>query len=139
MKVQLAAQKVCDGFARQVVFRGAQSARCDDQLHALQRFLERGAQIIPIVPDDRFADHLDAELVQLFRQEERVRVHSVGSQQFRTNRDDFRFHLFSHPINGKPRTSQSSVNRASVVARIARPDGCSAMPTMPEPLRTTSA
>ncbi len=134
--VQLAAQKLRDGFARQVVFRGAQPARGDDQFDALQRLLECGAQIIAIVPDDRFAYHLDAELVQLFGQEKRVGVHAVRSQQFRTNRDDFRFHPFSYPINGKPRTSQSSVNKESVVARIARPEGWSAMPTMPEPLRT---
>src|SRR5437879_2179845 len=83
--------------------------------------------------------------VQFFGQVERVGVHAVRSQQFRTNRDDFRFHLFNYPSKGKPQTSQSSVKSApegglaSDVATIARPEGCSAMPTMPEPLSTTSA
>ncbi len=66
VKVQLAAQKIRNGFARQVVFRGTQPARRDDQLDALHRFLECRAQIIAIVPDNRFAYHLDAKLVQLF-------------------------------------------------------------------------
>src|SRR6266849_2481889 len=139
VQVQLASQKVRNGFTRQVVFRRPQPARSDYQLHALQRFLKRRAQSIAVVPDNRFAHHLDAELVQLLSQVERVGVYAVRSQQFRTNRDDFRFHLFNYPIKGKPRMSQSSVNRASVVARIARPEGCSAMPTIPEPLSTTSA
>ena len=78
-------------------------------------------------------------LVQLFRQEERIGVQPVRSKQFRTDRDDFSFHRFDYPSSGKPRTSQSSVKSAPVVARMARPEGCSARPTSPEPLSTTSA
>ena len=39
--VQLAAQKLGHGFACQVVFRGAKSAACDNQRHAVQRIANR--------------------------------------------------------------------------------------------------
>src|SRR5437879_9304949 len=69
-----------------------------------------------MVSHNRFAHDLNAKLVQLFGQEERVGVHAVRSQQFRTNRDDFRFHLFNYPTKGKPRTSQSKVKSSPVTA-----------------------
>ena len=61
------------------------------------------------------------------------------SQQFRTHRDDLGLHQFDSPASGRPRTSQSSVKSAPVVAKIARPEDCSAIPTSPEPLSAMSA
>src|ERR1700687_1569605 len=139
VELQLAAEKIRHRFAREVVLCRPEPARGDDQFHAVERLPERGAEIIAIVPYNRLSNDLDAKLVQLLGQEERIRIKTVRRQTFRTNRDDFRFHRFNYPINGKPWTSQSSVKSAPVVAMMARPEGCNASPTMPEPLRTTSA
>ncbi len=136
---QLAAQKLGDRFARQVVFRGAQSPARDDQRHAVQRIAKRFGEQIAVVADNRLANDFDADLVQLSGQEERVGVGAVRSQHLRTDGNDFRFHLVDYPRSGKPRTSQSSVKSAVELARMARPDGSSARPTRPEPLSTTSA
>src|SRR6266404_5846075 len=92
-----------------------------------------------MVPHNGFAHHLDADLIQLFGQEERVGVHAVRGKKLRTHCDNFGFHLVHYATSGKPRTSQSSVKIAPVVAKMARPEGCSARPTSPEPLSTTSA
>src|SRR5437899_2460529 len=76
---------------------------------------------------------------QFFGEIERVGIHAVRSQQFRTHRDDLGFHQFDNPTSGRPRTSQSSVKSAPVVAKIARPEDCSAIPTSPDPLSAMSA
>ncbi len=136
---QFAAQKFRNSFAREVVLGGAKSARCDHELHAIQRVAKCLAQQIAVVADNRLSHHLNANFVQLLRQEERIGVKPVRREQLRTHCDYFRFHRVNYPRSGKPRTSQSSVKSAPVVARIARPEDCSAMPTRPEPLRTTSA
>src|SRR5579872_310649 len=275
-------EKLRDGLAREVIFGGAKPSRRNDERHAIQRVAKCLTQQIAVVANNRFSYHLDTNLVQLFRQEERIGVEPVRRKQFRTNCNDLCFQLtaaslfpgvFSIPLplwrnlqtfwslpperpwqsfaghvqghetqlrdhlknpgtcfprllreeracttdgqyllarsdklrvpgrsdsefpascprlhrhrwqmglrchnprqlprnesrahsspdqvsrtlhvmfrwaacswlypnSGSPRTSQSSVKSAPVVARIARPEDCSAMPTRPEPLRTTSA
>src|SRR5690349_24500668 len=132
-------KQIRDGFAGQVVFGGAESAARKDQRHALKRIAERFRQQFAVVADNRLANDLDTELIELFGEKQRVGIHAVRSQQFRTNSDDLGFHQLNDPTSGRPRTSQSIVKSAPVVARIARPEDCSAMPTSPGPLSAMSA
>ena len=136
---KLAMEQVSDRLSRKIVLGWSETARRNNQGHAIQSIAKCLAKQIAVVAHDRFSQHFDPNLVQLFRQKERIGVQPVRRKQLRTNCDDFRFHLFDYPRSGRPRTSQSNVKSAPVVARIARPDGCSAMPTSPEPLRATSA
>ena len=139
IQYQFAAQQLRNGFARQVIFGGPEAAARQNQRNALERVAKRLRQQFAIVAHNRLADDFDSQLVQFFGEIERVGIHAVRSQQFRTHRDDLGFHQFDNPTSGRPRTSQSSVKSAPVVAKIARPEDCSAIPTSPDPLSAMSA
>ena len=52
-----------------------------------------GLQLIGTISDDGFSRELNAEQVELRRQKQRIGVHPVRREQFRTNCDDFGFHV----------------------------------------------
>ena len=54
--------------------------------------LRGGHELAEIISDDTFEDDFDAELVELLSEVERVGVHTVGSEEFRTHRDDLCVH-----------------------------------------------
>lgn len=89
---QFAAKEVGNRFARQVVFRGAQAAAGDHHGYAIQRIAKGFGQKFAVVADNGLAQNLDAKLIQLFGQEKGIGVQAIRRQQFRANRDDFRFH-----------------------------------------------
>src|ERR1700730_13827723 len=136
---QLAAQQVSNRLPRQVILGRSKAAAGDDQWHTIQRVAKRLRKQIAIITDNRLPQHFNTNSIQLLREEERVRVQAVRREQCRANRNDLRFHSVNYMTNGSPRTPQSSVNSALTVVRMARPDGCNASPTKPEPLNTVSA
>ena len=57
-----------------------------------QRQAGRPGETLAVVAHDGLEDHLDAQLVQLFREIEGVRVLTEGSQQLRADGDDLGVH-----------------------------------------------
>ena len=54
--------------------------------------LRSGNQPGPIIANNTLEDHLDAELIQLLGEVERVGIHAEGREQLGSHRDDFGIH-----------------------------------------------
>ena len=52
----------------------------------------RTREMFAVVPDDCLENHLDTQQVELFREVERIRILTEGSQQLRANGDDLGVH-----------------------------------------------
>jgi len=85
----------------------------DHFLHNLRTYFR---EQFAIVADDCLAQNFDAQLVQFFGEKERVGVHPVRCEEFRSNGDDFGFHgdYCSLPGGGAGRNAIriSETNRA---------------------------
>ena len=90
---QFAAEQVGDGFAREIVQRGAQAAGRDHQFDAVERAAEGVANVVVLVADHGFAGDGDAQMVEPLGEEKRVGIDAVGREQFRADGDDFSLHL----------------------------------------------
>src|SRR5260370_4502608 len=82
-----------DRIAREIVLSGAESAGEDHDGNPLYSFSNGGGEQIVIVADDHLTADFDAECVELVSDEEGVGIDALGGERFRTDRDDFGFHL----------------------------------------------
>ena len=72
---------------------GPRPPRRDHQFDALERFAEGVANVVVLVADDGLAGDVDAQMVEPRGEEKGIGVDAVGGEQFRTDGDDFSFHL----------------------------------------------
>ena len=92
MKDELAAQRLGHGFARDVVFGGAQAAGENHDFRARQRLADGGGETIAVVADHALGDYFDAQVVQLAGDIERVGIDALGRQHLGADRNDFSVH-----------------------------------------------
>ena len=67
---KLASQQFCDGFPRQVVLGGPETAATDRDRHTIECLAKSFEQHPGVISDDGFADDFDAQLVQLLGKEQ---------------------------------------------------------------------
>ncbi len=85
-------ERVGRGFAREVVFCGAQAPHQDEDVGAHQCGSNRIHDVLAAVAHDGLEGNHDTNLVELLREVEGVGVLPVGGEHLRADGDDFRFH-----------------------------------------------
>ena len=89
---QLEGQRFADGFAGEVVFRGAEAAHDDQNVNAGEGGADGVDQVALAVTDDGFEGDGDAEGVEPLCQVEGVGVLTEGGEHLGADGDDFGFH-----------------------------------------------
>ena len=92
IKNQIAAKCVCDRFFCQIVCRGAQAARQNEQIRPGERKFDCRNQAVMIIPDRRLEIAVNAKVAQFLRDILGIRVNNVSHQQLCANGQDFRRH-----------------------------------------------
>ena len=87
-----------DGFAGEVVFGGAEAAGEEDDVGAGDRDAGGSGEVIEIVADDGLEGDLDAEIVELGGEEERVGVLPVRREHLGAGCDNFCLHRAVVPL-----------------------------------------
>ena len=81
-----------NGFAGEVVFRGAESAHEDENVNAAESGADGVDQVFKAVANDGLESDGDADLIELFSEIERVGVLTPGSEHLGADGDDLGFH-----------------------------------------------
>jgi hypothetical protein len=68
------------GFSGKIIFGRAQAAAQNHDIGAKQSVLRGGSQTPEVVSNDAFENHLDAELIHLLGEIERIGIHAEGRQ-----------------------------------------------------------
>ena len=77
---------------RQIVLRGAESARRDNAVRACVGNVERGAQALGVVADNGLIVGVQPHMGKMPRDMLCIRVHNAAHEQFRAHADDFNDH-----------------------------------------------
>jgi hypothetical protein len=74
--------------SRHIILRRAESAGRDDDVGSLQRISNRFLEPSFVIADYRLEFHLDADIHQLLREPQTIRVSSLRRQKFTSDGDD---------------------------------------------------
>ncbi len=114
IRMQVKSERVGYCFASEVVLGWPQATDEDHDVGARKGQSRRTRKVFPAIADDGFKNDFDPELVEPFRQVQRVCILAKRGQQFGADRDDFSVHATS--VNESRRGAETEKTKPRIIS-----------------------